>query len=1255
MSGKKDGVVGGTNGSDYISSYYTDRNGDRIDGRDAISGRIGSDDDKVVAGDGNDTVRAGSDDDTVYGGRGNDDLRGGSSEDSLIGGSGNDRIYGEDGNDVLKGDTTDVNITSGSTKTEIFRWSHLGYRDEQSIEGTTVHQDTGDVDVWVSTPSRSSIETEFESQSINTGGISGLGGNSSLESDATNGDNGTYTMTFSKDVSNVQFTISDIDQDVEFVKVWAVAANGSRVEVDLNLGSNLYRYGDQIRAYNDNDTSSTSGPGTAVVTIDGPIRALYIQHADDDSGFFSNSKIYISDVKFDRIIDDTYTYSTARSGDDTLYGGDGNDTIYGDGGNDRLYGNNHDDKLYGGSGDDTLIGGSGADRVYGGNDRDVIHGAQGDYVDGGSGGNDHDVLDLTGQGKFYLAGPDGTGQPVADANGNGLNGRVIFVDAEGKPTGAKIDFVEIEEVRGENVGTGPDANDDAFGTGEDDAAAVLGNILGNDSNPLSTSLSVTAVNGAADGVGAEIAGGDGGVFTVNADGTLRFDPKDDFNGLGEGETATTSVTYSVDDGNGGTDTAIVVVTVKGANDGPVAVGNAYTVERGEGAGDVDGNVLTDDTGTGIDSDAEGDVLSVVGVGAPTGNVGAPVAGDNGGLFTINADGSVDFSADGEFDGLGLNQTATTSVTYTVADGNGATSTATVSFTVKGINNGIVEGTDSADTIVPGYVDSDGDIADGNDAILPGDTGDDDLIRGFGGNDVIDAGAGDDRVEGGTGNDTIDGNVGDDALQGGAGDDKITGGEGSDEIAGDDGNDVINAGNDVDPAFDTPYPGFGTPDADPNDDKDTVFGGIGDDTITTGDDADSIDGGAGSDVIDAGIDDDTVTGGTGDDIITGGEGSDLIDGGEGHDLIYGGLDNDLFDIPDDRDLLPGNNIDTITGGAGNDTIFGRDDDDVLSGGTGDDLIDGGVDEDSIDGGEGDDRLLGGQGADTIRGGAGDDTITGGQDADQLSGGLGNDLFVGGSGGDHVVGGEDPDLDGDGFSDDTDVLDVSGENVERIEYDPDNSEKGTVFFADGSTMTFEEIEKVIPCFTPGTTIMTPCGERLVEELQVGDRVITRDNGIQKISWVGQKGLNGKALAANPHLRPILIRAGSLGGDLPERDMLVSPNHRLLIANEIAQVHFDNREVLVAAKHMVGANGIKQVPVAETTYMHFMFEQHQVVLSNGAWTESFQPGDYTLKGIDQSQRNEIFELFPELATKDGVSGYHAARKTLKAFEARFLLAER
>lgn len=129
-----------------------------------------------------------------------------------------------------------------------------------------------------------------------------------------------------------------------------------------------------------------------------------------------------------------------------------------------------------------------------------------------------------------------------------------------------------------------------------------------------------------------------------------------------------------------------------------------------------------------------------------------------------------------------------------------------------------------------------------------------------------------------------------------------------------------------------------------------------------------------------------------------------------------------------------------------------------------------------------------------------------------------------------------------------------------------------------------------------IATAKGQVRVEDLQPGDRVITRDNGLQEIAWVGQKTLTQKDFIARPELKPVLIKAGSLGQNIPERDMMVSPNHRMLIADKGASMYFDEPEVLAAAKHFVGKEGICHVDVSQTSYIHFMFERHEVVLSDG-----------------------------------------------------------
>ena len=195
-----------------------------------------------------------------------------------------------------------------------------------------------------------------------------------------------------------------------------------------------------------------------------------------------------------------------------------------------------------------------------------------------------------------------------------------------------------------------------------------------------------------------------------------------------------------------------------------------------------------------------------------------------------------------------------------------------------------------------------------------------------------------------------------------------------------------------------------------------------------------------------------------------------------------------------------------------------------------------------------------------------------------------------------------------------------------------------------------ERCTPCFTPGAMITTQRGEIAVQHLQVGDRVITRDNGIQPVRWVGKTQMFLQDFQAEPHLLPVLVRQGSLGKGLPERDLMVSPNHRLLVANERTSLRFSEREVLVAAKHL-SVPGVHTVQSSGTTYIHFMCDRHEVVLVNGIWTESFQPAERMLNAMEAEVRNEILKIFPELAFD--ASAFDGARLSLKAHEARVLFA--
>ena len=504
--------------------------------------------------------------------------------------------------------------------------------------------------------------------------------------------------------------------------------------------------------------------------------------------------------------------------------------------------------------------------------------------------------------------------------------------------------------------------------------------------------------------------------------------------------------------------------------------------------------------------------------------------------------------------------------------------------------------------------------------------------------------------------------GNDTLSGGLGNDVLLGGDGNDSLLGGDGNDSLDGG-------------IGA---------DSLFGDAGNDTLLGGDGNDSLDGGADDDVLDAGLNDDSLTGGLGNDSLLGNDGNDTLLGGDGIDTLRGGTGNDSLDGGIGADSLFGDaGNDTLLGGDGNDVLDGGDNDDVLDGGLNDDSLTGGLGNDSLLGNDGNDTLLGGDGIDTLRGGAGNDSLDGGIGADSLFGDAGNDTLLGGDGNDVLDGGLGADsmaggdgtdtfnvgindyatyaddiIDGNESSADNDTLDLQsfGKARTNVIFDPLNKENGTVQFLNTSggiigTMTFTNIENVIPCFTPGTLIQTDRGEVLVEALVAGDRVLTRDHGYQPLRWVGRRELSAPELAAEPSLHPVLIRTGAMGANLPAQDMLVSPQHRMLITGPRAEMMFGDNEVLVAAVHLVGQPGISRAHPDRVNYIHIMCETHEIIRANGCWTESYQPGAHTLHAMPQDQRDELLTLFPELA--NAAKPYPAARLTLKAHEVRVLLA--
>lgn len=210
-------------------------------------------------------------------------------------------------------------------------------------------------------------------------------------------------------------------------------------------------------------------------------------------------------------------------------------------------------------------------------------------------------------------------------------------------------------------------------------------------------------------------------------------------------------------------------------------------------------------------------------------------------------------------------------------------------------------------------------------------------------------------------------------------------------------------------------------------------------------------------------------------------------------------------------------------------------------------------------------------------------------------------------------------------------------------PDLSNGNTQITVSRLNTTTPQSWPVPPCFVAGTLIATPDGQRRAEEIAPGDLVETLDNGPQAVRWVGRRRVSGFGRFA-----PIRIASGALGNDRP---LLVSPQHRMLVRGGHAELLFGEPEVLVAAKHLVGAPGIVEVPVAQVEYVHLMFDRHEIVFAEGAASESFHPGS-VLTDRDQALLDEIVSIFPEFAIL-AEARVDTARRILSGWEARALSA--
>lgn len=183
----------------------------------------------------------------------------------------------------------------------------------------------------------------------------------------------------------------------------------------------------------------------------------------------------------------------------------------------------------------------------------------------------------------------------------------------------------------------------------------------------------------------------------------------------------------------------------------------------------------------------------------------------------------------------------------------------------------------------------------------------------------------------------------------------------------------------------------------------------------------------------------------------------------------------------------------------------------------------------------------------------------------------------------------------------------------------------------------------CYAKGTLIETPDGPRFIETLKAGDLITTLDNGAQPIRWIGGRPTSGSGPNA-----PVHVAAGALGNI---RDLTVSQNHRMVVRGSIAELHFGQNEVLIAAKHLVNDRTITLRPCTSITYYHFLCDDHQIVFAEGCPSESLFPGAQTFNVLDRDERDEIFALMPHLAGHR--TSAQLSRYALRDFEAKALLS--
>ena len=198
---------------------------------------------------------------------------------------------------------------------------------------------------------------------------------------------------------------------------------------------------------------------------------------------------------------------------------------------------------------------------------------------------------------------------------------------------------------------------------------------------------------------------------------------------------------------------------------------------------------------------------------------------------------------------------------------------------------------------------------------------------------------------------------------------------------------------------------------------------------------------------------------------------------------------------------------------------------------------------------------------------------------------------------------------------DLLDITSIQIRSLDFAPAGNDV---------QINLDENNNLTVCFAAGTLIDTARGPRPVETIEAGDLVLTLDHGLRPVRWVGRRDypLDNRMRAKKN--APVRVNRGALGPGIPARDLVLSPQHRVMLASPIARRMFESREVLVPVKKLVGLPGVlRDRQMERVTYCHLLFDAHEVLWADGAPAESLLPDKEALRTMAEGAQGEIAAL--------------------------------